>query len=129
MQNQRAILFLALAVLLGLGAVFAARSWLESQKPVVVETDRGTTGVVVARVDVPIGAGLDSRQLDTVQWPRTYLPKGSFSKPAEITGRVVRRPLAAGEPVLAAFLLPEGDRKSTRLNSSHSQQSRMPSSA
>ena len=108
MQNQRAILFLALAVLLGLGAVFAARHWLESQAPVAVEKDQGTAGVVVARVNVPIGTGLDSRQLDTVQWPKAYLPKGSFTQPAEVTGRVVRRPLAAGEPILGAYLLPEG---------------------
>lgn len=108
MQNQRAILFLALAVLLGLGAVFAARHWLESQTPVAVETDQGTTSVVVARVNVPIGSGLDNRQLDTVEWPKAYLPKGSFTTPAELEGRVVRRPLAVGEPVLAAYLLPEG---------------------
>jgi pilus assembly protein CpaB len=108
MQNQRAILFLALAVLLGLGAVFAARHWLESQAPVAIETEQGTAGVVVARVNVPIGTGLDSRQLDTVQWPKAYLPKGSFTQPAEVTGRVVRRPLAAGEPILGAYLLPEG---------------------
>ena len=31
--------------------------------------------------------------------------------------------------VFVAMRLPDGDRKSTRLNSSHSQQSRMPSSA
>jgi pilus assembly protein CpaB len=101
MQNQR-------AVLLGLGAVFAARHWLESQAPVATQSDQGTAAVVVARVNVPIGSGLDSRQLDTVQWPKAYLPKGAFAKPAEITGRVVRRPLAIGEPVLAAYLLPEG---------------------
>ncbi|MEN8182058.1 MAG: Flp pilus assembly protein CpaB [Myxococcota bacterium] len=107
MQNQRAILFLALAVLMGLGAVFAARHWLESQAP-VAEADTGVTQVVVARVDVPIGSGLNARQLDTVSWPRAYVPKGSFSKTAPLENRVVRRPLAAGEPILAPFLLPEG---------------------
>ena len=48
MQNQRAVLFLALAVLLGLGAVFAARHWLESQAPVATVSDQGTAAVVVA---------------------------------------------------------------------------------
>jgi pilus assembly protein CpaB len=108
MQNQRAILFLALAILLGLGAVYAARQWLRSHTPAPSAGSPETATVVVARVGVPIGTALDARQLDTVAWPRSYVPEGSFTKTAQVEKRVVRRPLAAGEPVLAAYLLPEG---------------------
>jgi pilus assembly protein CpaB len=108
MQNQRAILFLALAIVLGLGAVFAARHWLQSQAPVQHDGALETATLVVARVNVPIGAALDARQLDTAAWPKHYVPEGSFTKVSQLEKRVVRRPLAAGEPVLAAYLLPEG---------------------
>ncbi len=108
MLNRQALVFLALAALLGLGAAFAARSWLESHLPSVGQAAVETSPVVVARLAIPTGTALDGRHLDIVSWPQSYLLEGALPSVADAEGRVTRRPLAAGEPVVATSLMPEG---------------------
>jgi pilus assembly protein CpaB len=108
MQNRRAIFFFGLAIFFGIAAAFTARTLLEDRASVAAQPSVSTTPVVVARTDVTIGTALVALQLDTVDWPRDYLPAGSFSDAAQLNGRVLRRPLSRGEPVLESLLLPVG---------------------
>ena len=110
MQNQRAFLFLILAVALGVGAAFTAQRWLEQQRQQPAAQQATTQPVAVMREGLQVGQVVHQRALATVDWPNDYLPQGSHSDPAKLEGRVVRRPLAAGEPVLESALLPEGAR-------------------
>src|SRR5262245_29727719 len=109
MQNQRAILFLILAVALGVGAAFTAQRWLEQQRtqPMAAQA-AATIPVAVMREALQVGQVVHQRALATVDWPRDLVPNGAFSDPAKLEGRVLRRPLAAHEPVLESALLPEG---------------------
>jgi pilus assembly protein CpaB len=109
MQNRRAIMFLILAIALGAGAAFTAQRWLEQQR----QTPAGpvtSQPVAVMRADLQVGQVVHERELATVDWPLRYVPQGAHSNPAQLEGRVARRPLAAGEPVLESALLPEGAR-------------------
>jgi pilus assembly protein CpaB len=108
MQNSRAILFLILAVALGAGAVFTAQRWLEQQRQQPTGAPSTTQPVAVMRADLKVGQVVHSRELGTVDWPIAYVPQGAHSDPAQLEGRVARRPLAAGEPVLESALLPQG---------------------
>jgi pilus assembly protein CpaB len=108
MQNRRALFFLGLAILFGIAAAFTARHVLEDRASVAAQPAVATTKVVVARTDVTVGTALKAIQLDTVDWPRDYLPAGAYQDPANVSGRVVRRPLSRGEPVLEPSLLPVG---------------------
>ncbi len=108
MLNRQALLFLGIAVLLGLAAAFAARSWLQSQVSGAPVAQVETAPVVIARVAVAVGTALSGRELELVQWPSKYLPSGPLSSIEAASGRVVRRPVARGEPVLETALLPEG---------------------
>jgi pilus assembly protein CpaB len=108
MGNRRAILFLGLAILLGVLAAFAAQRWLEAQAPPEAGSPFETASVVVARTDVPIGTALSTTQLATVEWPKRYAPQGSFTNAADVEGRVLRRAVGAGEPILESVLLPQG---------------------
>jgi pilus assembly protein CpaB len=109
MQNRRALIFFGLAILFGIAAAFTARTLLEDRASVAAQTTTvSTVPVVVARTDVSVGSALVALQLDTVEWPRDYVPTGAFDDPAKLTGRVVRRPLARGEAVLEPTLLPVG---------------------
>jgi pilus assembly protein CpaB len=108
MQQRRAIVFFGLALLLACAAVLAARSILERPVAEAGPATVQTAPVVVARADVQTGSALAGHQVDTVDWPVEYLPKGSFRKPEDVEGRVLRRALAAGEPVLEPTLMPEG---------------------
>jgi pilus assembly protein CpaB len=108
MQNRRAIMFLILAVALGVGAAFTAQRWLEQQRQQPMGGPATTQPVAVMRADLPVGQIVHSRELATVDWPIAYVPQGAHSDPAQLEGRVARRPLAAGEPVLESALLPQG---------------------
>jgi pilus assembly protein CpaB len=108
MQNQRAVLFLILAVALGVGAAFTAQRWLEQQRQQPGGQAPATTPVAVMRESLQVGQVVHQRALALVDWPRDYVPQGAHADPERLEGRVARRPLAAGEPVLESALLPEG---------------------
>ena len=108
MQNRRALLFFGLAIFFGIAAAYTARELLEDRTSQAAVPAIQTTPVVIVRTDVQVGTALSARQLDTVDWPRSYLPDGTFSDPDQLSGRVLRRALARGEPVLDPSLLPVG---------------------
>jgi pilus assembly protein CpaB len=108
MVNRRALLFLGLALTFAFAAAFMARNLLVGQEANAAKTVVETSPVVVARVDLGVGSALRSQQLDTIDWPKKFLPDGTFQSKSQVEDRVLRRALAAGEPILAASLLPQG---------------------
>ena len=102
MKNKRAVTMMALAVLLGLLAVALAASWL-------LNAPGASAGrIVVARADVDIGQRLTPEMFKLVDWPADSVPKGAFTDPAPLGGRVLRSSLLAGEPISEAKLAPAG---------------------
>jgi pilus assembly protein CpaB len=87
MQVKRSLLFLALSAALGIAAL---------------------TPVVIALSDLPVGEALDPRQLDSIAWPEAHLPAGTVSSTGALEGRILKRPVVAGEPILESALLPAG---------------------
>ncbi len=67
-----------------------------------------TTPVVVVRADLPIATSLTSTQLKLVDWPSEHVPSGSLHSLEDAQDRIVRHPLAQGEPVLESSLLQIG---------------------
>ncbi len=63
--------------------------------PVVV-----TRQIVVASKDMQAGDSITLTSLDTLKWPSSTVPAGSFSKQLDIAGRVLLYPVSAGEPIL-----------------------------
>jgi len=105
MHKRRSLVMLGLASLLGLAAVFTQRSY--SAKPAEAH-ELALVPVVVARDELAVGSALDPHQLERIDWPQANLPAGTSPDPAALAGRILRRPLAAGEPVLESALLPAG---------------------
>jgi len=108
MQNRRGLIFLGLAVAMGLAAAWIT-SEFSSKNPAA--TDRAvakTTAVVVVRSDVPVASSLTDAQLKLVDWPSEHVPSGTLLSIDSAKGRIVRRPLAQGEPVLETSLYPVG---------------------
>ena len=108
MSYRRAIVSFAGAALLAVAAAWTAQRLLERPAAPAQAVAVATEHVVVARADLSVGAKLAARQLSRVEWPAHLLPRGTFARPEAQDGRVLRRALAAGEPVLASALLPEG---------------------
>jgi pilus assembly protein CpaB len=113
---RRVVLPLVALVLAGV-STFAVRGWLESQKrtvaaaPTVPEQRKA---VLVAAADLPIGAFVQAESVRWQDWPdvatpESYLVRGT-SDEAELAGAVVRRPIAAGQPVTVGSVVKPGER-------------------
>lgn len=102
MKNKRAVIMMALAVVLGLLAVALAGSWL-------LNAPASSTGrIVVANADIDIGQRLTPTMFKLVDWPAGSVPKGAFTDSEPLGGRVLKSSLLAGEPVSEAKLAPAG---------------------
>ena len=114
MGQQRSLIILGLAILLGLAAVFIANSYLSREEKRQAEVPQGMAKVVVARVPLPFGTPITAENIRVVDWPRESLPDGTFHAPLQLTSlgkaRVVIRPMEANEPILASKLSGEGGR-------------------
>ena len=102
MKNTRGFLILGLALLLALGAMFAAVGWIKGS------ASRQTTMVAVAMTDISLGARLSPEMIRMVDWPAAVVPPGSFSDPKALANRVARSALQRGEPIMEAKLAPPG---------------------
>jgi len=102
MKNRRALLVMAVAILFGLAAVAFAARWLLNQPG-------GAAGsIVVAASDISLGQRLAPEMLKLVEWPSDSVPKGTFSDPQQLAGRVLKNNLLMGEPVSESKLAPSG---------------------
>lgn len=107
MQNRRGLFFLALAVVLGLAAAWIAGLATRGTPAARAEEIR-TTPVVLARMDVGTAAVLSANQLEVVDWPAAHVPPGALTGADAAAGRVTRRPVAKGEPILEMALFEPG---------------------
>ena len=108
MPSTRGLLFIGLAILIGLAAAWTAMRLTPSVATPTVATTAGTAPVVTARTGLDAATTITVDQLDVVQWPREHVPGGAIVSVELAAGRVLRRPLAAGEPVLESAVFPIG---------------------
>jgi pilus assembly protein CpaB len=107
MQNRRGLIFLGLAVVMGLTAAWITTEFTPNSAEAKVAVAK-TTPVVVVRSDVPVASSLTSAQVKLVDWPIEHVPAGALHSIDDAKERIARRPLAQGEPVLEASLYPTG---------------------
>ena len=123
-MNLRGVLLGLAVLLLVVSGLFFARAYFIAQTPeppapgpVAQAPAPAPTGkVLVANVDIPAGTFLKEEMVRWQAWPTdaldpAYLVEGkSDPKALTTTGAVVRRPIAAGQPVTEAQLVRPGDR-------------------
>ena len=107
MQNRRGLIFIGLALIMGVAAAWFTQR-LVSEPGTVQQADLRTTSVVVVRADVPVATSLRERFLETTEWPVDLVPPGALTSADAAVGRIVRRPLAKGELVLETTLFEVG---------------------
>ncbi|MBK5959382.1 Flp pilus assembly protein CpaB [Rhodoplanes elegans] len=111
---------IAVAAVFGLLAVFATRTWLNSQAEArlrSLEADRGppvaSRTVVVAARPLRYGHELSPQVLREAAWPSDALPAGAFARIPDLLAegkRVVLTPIEPNEPVLAVKITGPGQR-------------------
>src|SRR5213594_4456235 len=104
MRNKRLILALSGAVLCGLLAVMLVTRYLAS----VQAYTRDLNNVVVAKVEIPLGAKITLEQVTLAPIPNGSAPEGVFRKLEEAVNRVAVTPIGVREPITNRKLAPEG---------------------
>lgn len=118
-MSARSIMLIAAALLLVIGTVFVAQTWLESQRkvaePAVQPKKEPAVQVLVAEVALPAGTFLKEEHMRWQPWPTdTAIPESYLIKkttqPVDLFGAVIRRGIAAGEPITQGRIIKPGDR-------------------
>ncbi len=106
MNRIRMFIVLLIALSAGSGLAYATYDYLQNVpvKTVTVPTQ----SVVVAQVDLHLGAELKAADLRAVDWPVSSVPAGAFEDASQLTGRGLVRAVIRNEPILQAKLAPEG---------------------
>src|SRR5688572_20248278 len=102
MRNKRFFIVLVGALMFGVLAAVSVSRYLSSAQAY----SKNLNNVAVAKVAIPIGSKIVAEQIMVVQFPKESTPDGAYDSPEKLAGRVA---------------VVNIDRKSTRLNSSHSQ--------
>jgi pilus assembly protein CpaB len=102
MKNKRALVVMAVAILFGLAAVVLASRWL------LLQPTANGGHIAVAAADINLGQRLTPEMVKLAEWPADSMPKGAFTDPQKLAGRVLKSSVLAGEPVSEAKLAPAG---------------------
>lgn len=102
MKNTRGLLMLALALVLAVGAVFAAARWINAR------ASGNTSKVAVAMVDISLGSRITPEMVRMVDWPAAAMPPGAFTDAKLVDSRVARSTIQRGEPIMETKLAPPG---------------------
>jgi len=102
MKNSKALAMIGVSFVVAALAVWLASRWVSEQSTL------GTTQLVVAAADIPAGSRLAGEMLRVVPWPSAALPSGGARTSEALVGRVVKSPVAQGEPLTEARLAPVG---------------------
>lgn len=118
-MSARSIVLIAAALLLVIGTVFVARAWLDSQRQVAAPAPEPkkveAVRVLVAEVALPAGTFLKEEHMRWQAWstgaqiPESYLVMTN-TQPTDLFGAVIRRGIAAGEPITRGRIIKPGER-------------------
>lgn len=101
----RAFTFLAMALVLGSGAVLLVKTYLDRARATARSAQVASTPVVVAAADLPIATTLTAEHLKVIAWPSESVPKESFHTVAALIGHTTSQGLVAGEALLPGRLI------------------------
>lgn len=101
MQNKLHIAILV-AISFGSIAAYGIYNFLRQQRLAMEGFKHSTQDVVVAAKEIPAGTALTPDMVKVSSYLKTSVPPGFFSAPDQVTGKVARTPVVAGEPLLAS---------------------------
>jgi pilus assembly protein CpaB len=98
MARMRVFLVLALALTAGGVLAFGTYNYVQQRPAETVSMP--TKPVVVAAMDLDIGAELGPDDVRVIQWPAGSVPQNVFSNPKDVVGRGLILPVIQNEPLL-----------------------------
>lgn len=116
-MGLRRIIVLLIALVAAGGTAMFARSWVASQQAVQTVAPapkEEVHEVLVADSDLPAGTFVKPQHLRWQRWPTDDVPDSyvlkSVRSDAEMVGAVVRKRIAAGEPIIDGAVVKPGER-------------------
>ena len=108
MGNMRAVIPIALSLLIALAGSWSIYTWIQTkQTPAqVVKVEADAVPVVVAVADIPWGTLLTPEMMKTSPYLKESLPIGHFTAPADLKERILIAPLKANDPITEHKLAP-----------------------
>jgi pilus assembly protein CpaB len=106
MDRKKILVVVGVAALLALIASAGAYKFLSERGRVAEKARLQTVGIVVAVVDIPLGATINPNQVAVSSWPKDNYPKDAIADPKTAVGRIVLRDFVRGEPVVEGKLVP-----------------------
>ena len=106
MARMRIFLVLALAVTAG--GVFAFGTYRYIQQVPAAGEGIATKPVIVAAVNLQLGAELRPEDLRIVEWPANAVPASAFNSADQVVGRGLIQGVVENEPILPTKLAPQG---------------------
>lgn len=103
MRNKSLLLVLVAAVIFGLIAAISVSRYLSG-----AQAGNNLVPVVVAKVEIPLGARIVAEQVATVQMPQNAIPEGAFDIIDKLVGRYTTVRILPRETITASRLAPEG---------------------
>lgn len=114
MPQQRSLIVLGLAILLGLAAVFIANRYFSAVQEQQQQAVVGSVKVAVARVPLEFGTEITADKIDFIDLPANAVPEGTFNSIQRLlpmnSRRVSLRPIAVNEVILNSKISGEGGR-------------------
>jgi len=98
MARMRVFIVLVLAI--AAGGVFAFGTYNYVQNLPAKTTTIPTKPVVVAAVDLQVGAEIGKDDVRIIQWPANAVPAQAMSDPSQVVGRGLVMPMIENEPFL-----------------------------
>src|SRR4051812_14333279 len=127
MARMRVILVLLLAIAAGGGLAYGTYKYVQNVPASAASLP--TRSVVVAAVDLQVGAALRQEDLKVIAWPAASVPTGAYEKTDGLIGVGLVMPVIQNEPLLPMklaskdagsglpIMIPEGERAmSVRVN-------------
>ena len=112
MFRRQSLIALAIALLLGLVAVYLANVYLTGSQKAANENPEGTVRIAVAAVPLEYGMEVTPDKVRFASYPAASIPAGSFRNFNELLPqgkrRVVLRAMSVNEPILVPKISAEG---------------------
>jgi len=97
-MKGRTFFMFFIALVLGVSAAWLANNWVEDR--IRPGSESAGTPVVVAALDIPFGTKIEQAHVKVVEWPSGNTPKGAFSDPLLLEGRIAKQSFLPGEVIL-----------------------------